>query len=172
MPEHPLSPLESLPFDIVTIISSFLSAPTILHLHLTSQTLSSKIPFTQSFYRHHLISGSLIPYIWDLDPSTCCGKDTLGTWDWKRLAVDLGSPTKILEAALGKSLKGRENDEFTTAFEDRSRGEREFRDAPIGLQNRCRLVKIVRDVERMDEIEEGESVVDGEKRRHFGGLFV
>lgn len=63
-------------------------------------------------------------------------------------------------------------DEFTTPFERASLHETGFRDAPIGLQNRCRIVRIVRDIERLDEIEAEEPVVleeDGSavKQRHM-----
>ena len=48
----------------------------------------------------------------------------------------------------------------------------EFGDAPIGFRNRCRMVRIVRDVERMDEIEASEMVVHGVKMRRLGLLFA
>ncbi len=50
--------------------------------------------------------------------------------------------------------------------------ETEFKDAPIGLQNRCRIVRIVKDIEKMDKIEAKEPVVDGEKQRHLGLLIA
>ena len=63
------------------------------------------------------------------------------------------------------------DDDHKTVFERRVRQGGEFQDAPMGLQNRCRLVRIVRDVEKMDRIEASEAVVeeDGEtvvKRRY------
>ena len=66
-------------------------------------------------------------------------------------------------------------DDAKTVFEQRVRQGGEFEDAPMGLQNRCRLVKIVRDIEKMDRIEASETVVeeDGETvvRRRYDLLF-
>ena len=33
-----------------------------------------------------------------------------------------------------------------------------FRDAPIGLQNRCRIMKVVRDIERIEKKAEAEKL--------------
>ena len=67
------------------------------------------------------------------------------------------------------------DDDSKTVFEQRVRQGGEFKDAPMGLQNRCRLVRIVRDIEKMDRIEESEAVVeeDGETvvRRRYDLLF-
>ena len=69
--------------------------------------------------------------------------------------------------------------EFCTSGEENHPGARreEFADAPLGLQNRCRIVRMIRDVEIMDRIEAEEPLVvvdeDGnvEKKRHYGGLW-
>lgn len=79
---------------------------------------------------------------------------------------------KILQSALRSSLLATENSETTTIFEEMSLEETEFKDAPIGLQNRCRIVRIVKDIEKMDKIEAKEPVVDGEKQRHLGLLIA
>ena len=171
--KKPQSTLESLPIDIISIITSFLPTSTVLRLHRTSKILSSKTLLTQFFFRDRLISGCLVPHLWDLDPQACHDKDTKGgPWDWRSLAEKLSRPDRILQAALGKSLAGRERDEFATGFEEESRGVTEFGDAPIGFRNRCRMVRIVRDVERMDEIEASEMVVHGVKMRRLGLLFA
>ena len=78
----------------------------------------------------------------------------------------------ILENALARSLEAQGiDDDHKTIFEQRVRQGGEFANAPMGLQNRCRLVRIVRDIEKMDRIEASELVVeeDGEtvvKRRY------
>lgn len=100
----------------------------------------------------------------------CHKKDKQGSWDWKTLAQILLQP-KILQSALALSLHETENDEITTIFEKMSLEETEFKDAPIGLQNRCRIVRIVKDIEKMDKIEAEELVLDGEKQRHLGLLY-
>lgn len=135
----------------------------------------SKVLITQSFWRDHLVSGSLIDYLWDLDRAACIQKDTRGNWDWKTLAQKLRKQ-HILENALARSLESQEiDDEEKTTLEQRVRQGGEFSDAPMGLQNRCRLVRIIRDIERMDVIEQSEPVINeyGEsmKRRRYGLLF-
>ena len=52
----------------------------------------------------------------------------------------------------------------------------EFADAPLGLQNRCRILGMIKDVQVMDRIEAEEPDVvdedgDVEKKRHHGGLW-
>lgn len=79
---------------------------------------------------------------------------------------------KIFQSALRSSLLTIENNEITTIFEEMSLEEADFKDALIGLQNRCRIVRIVKDIEKMDKIEAEEPVVDGEKQRHLGLLIA
>ena len=56
------------------------------------------------------------------------------------------------------------DDDEKTTFEQRVRPGGEFSDALMGLQNRCRLFKIVRDIQRIDVAEVNETIVeeDGE----------
>ena len=57
----------------------------------------------------------------------------------------------ILENALAKSLESLKiGDSEKTTFEPGIRQGGEFSDTPLWLQNRCRPVKIVRDVKRID----------------------
>ena len=84
----------------------------------------------------------------------------------------------ILEHALARSMEVQgidDDDDGKTMFERGVRQGGEFQDAPMGLQNRCRVVRIVRDVEKMDRIEGRETVVeeDGERvvRRRYDLLF-
>ena len=90
-------------------------------------------------------------YLWDLDAEEIYHKHKSGCWNWKQLA-QVFSHAEIIESALAKSLHG-EVDMWTTAFEKANMHKTAFRDAPIGLQNRCRMVRIVMDIERIDEAE-------------------
>ena len=163
--------LETLSAEIIHLIALHAGASASLRLRCCSRILFSKISPTQSFWRDHLVSGSLIDYLWDLDRTACIQKDAQGDWDWKALAQKLRKPN-ILENALARSLEAQEiDDDEKTTFEQRVREDGEFSDAPKGLQNRCRIVRIIRDIERMDRIEANEPVVeeDGEvsiKRRY------
>ena len=117
----------------------------------------------------------MIDYLWDLDRAACIQKDRQGNWDWKALVQKLRKPY-ILENALARSLDSQGvNDDHRTAFEQRIRQGGEFTDAPMELQNRCRLVRIVHDIERLDQIEASEPIIeeDGEsiKKRRYDLLF-
>lgn len=69
------------------------------------------------------------------------------------MAQKLRKPN-ILENALARSLESQEIDENEkTTFEQKVRQGGEFSDVPMDLQNRCRLVRIIHDIERMDLIE-------------------
>ena len=184
--------LETLPTEILALIASFSGPISTLQLTRCSQVLQSKLPLDQAFWRDALISGLLIDYLWDLEPTLCLQKDSdpTVTWDWKRLAQDLKAPNIILCTAIGNSIRGYrgggDDEDWViprsglTLFQERCldrtlEGHTEFEDAPQGLANRCRIVRIVRDVEIIDQIEANEPLVDkgGEmvKKRHYGGLW-
>ena len=170
-----LSVIETLSTEIIHLIALHAGASASLRLRRCSKTVYSKISLTQSFWRDHLVTGSLIDYLWDLDRAACIQKDGQGHWDWKTLVQKLRKPY-ILENALARSLESQGvDDDHKTTFEQRVRQGGEFTDAPMGLQNRCRLVRIIRDIERMDQIEASEAVIeeDGEsvKQRRYGLLF-
>lgn len=170
-----LAALETLSTEIIDLIALHAGASASLRLRRCSKTVYSKISLTQSFWRDHLVSGSLIDYLWELDRAACIQKDAQGHWDWKALVQKLRKPY-ILENALASSLESQEiDDNEKTTFEQRVRQGGEFSDAPMGLQNRCRLVRIIRDIERMDLIEASEPVIeeDGEsvRKRRYGLLF-
>ncbi|KAL6713503.1 hypothetical protein ACLMJK_008968 [Lecanora helva] len=169
--DNGLQPLELLPNEMISKISTLLPSSAVLNLHRSSKTLASKIPIGQDFCRDGLISGDLIDFLWDLDPSQCDQKDKEGSWDWKELARRLNQNT-ILKSALGTSLANSSDHDITTAFEQSSLGETGLKDAPNGLQNRCRIFRIVKDIEKLDRIEAEEPIVDGEKQRHLGLLFA
>ena len=142
---------ENLSSEIIQLITLCAGATSTLRLRRCSKTLYSKLALPQSFWRDHLASGSLVDYIWDLDRAACIQKDKQGHWDWRTLAQKLRKPN-IMENALAKSLESVEiDDDEKTAFEQMVRQGGEFSDAPLGLQNRCRLVKIVRDIEKIDK---------------------
>lgn len=170
-----LATLETLSTEIIHLIALHAGASASLRLRRCSKTVCSKISLTQSFWRDHLVSGSLIDYLWELDRAACIQKDAQGHWDWKALAQKLRKPY-IFENALARSLESQEiDDDEKTTFEKSVRQGGEFSDAPMGLQNRCRLVRIIRDIERMDLIEASEPVIEegGEsvKQRRYGLLF-
>ncbi|KAL8788412.1 MAG: hypothetical protein Q9195_007291 [Heterodermia aff. obscurata] len=145
-----LTALETLSTESLQLITLHAGASAALRLRRCSKTIYFKLSLTQSFWRDHLVSGSLIEYLWDLDRVLCIQKDGQGHWDWKTLAQKLRKPS-ILENALAKSLDSMEiDDDEKTAFEQKVRQGGEFSDAPMGLRNRCRLVKIVGDIERID----------------------
>ena len=140
--------LESLPNEIVKQIISFLPVTATLTLRCCSKLLASKVSLDQMFWRDGLIVGDLVSWLWDLDIKECHAKDRSGNWDWKQLAQTLRK-AKIFESALKESVAG---------GNDAKRAERMIidnvhdtdvcmRDAPLGLQNRCRLAKLVKHIE-------------------------
>ena len=151
LPTHTATTFEALPSEVINHIVSFLPAIPALRLRRCSSTLHAKISLDQKFWLDHLVSGDLVDYLWDLDAEEIYQKHKQGCWDWKQLA-QVFSHAEIIESALAKSLRG-EVDMWTTAFEKANMHKTEFRDAPIGLQNRCRMVRIVMDIERIDEAE-------------------
>ena len=170
-----LAVFETLSTELIHLITLYAGASASLRLRRCSKTVYSKIPLTQSFWRDHLVNGSLIDYLWDLDRAPCIQKDREGHWDWKALVQKLRKPY-ILENALARSLESQGiSDDRRTVFEQRIRRGGEFTDAPMELQNRCRLVRIVHDIERLDQIEASEPVIeeDGEsiKKRRYDSLF-
>lgn len=170
-------------------IAHFSGLTEILRLLRCSKNLHWRVAAPQSVWRDELIAGTLVDYLWDLDSEACLAKDGESIWDWRSLAKALSEP-HILYTALGHALNvmlsrqhsdRKINIENLTILERRSlefsrskSGER-FADAPLGLQNRCRIVRIVNDVELMDEIEAEEPLVDVcgaiVKKRHYGGLW-
>lgn len=182
--------LETLPTEVLAFIASFPGPISTLQLTRCSQVLQSALPLDQAFWRDALISGSLVDYLWDLEPTLCLKKDSdlTMTWDWKRLAQGLKAPN-ILCTATGKSMCGYRGGEGEdggidrrglTVFQGRcldrtSEGHTNFDDALQGLPNRCRIVRIVRDVAIVDQIEANETLVNKSggmgKKRQYGGLW-
>ena len=150
-PSQTATTLEALPTEIINDIVSFLPTIPALRLRRCSRSLYAKMCLDQKFWLDHLVSGDLVDYLWDLDMEEIYHKHRMGNWNWKQLA-QLLFDAELIESALAKSIHG-ELDEFTTSFEKASLHKIRFRDAPIGLQNRCRIIKIVKDIEKIEKTE-------------------
>ncbi|KAF2628836.1 hypothetical protein BU25DRAFT_409861 [Macroventuria anomochaeta] len=59
--------VKSVPTEILNQVSTFLPVSPILPLRLTSRTLAYQLPLNQRFFRKLLLSGNLLPFLWDLD---------------------------------------------------------------------------------------------------------
>ena len=153
-PTHTTTTFEALPTEIINTIVSFLPAIPALRLRRCSRTFYVKMCLDQRFWLDNLVCGDLVDYLWDLDAKQIYRKHKEGYWDWKELA-QLLFRAELIESALAKSLRG-EVDEWTTAFEKASMHKTKFREAPGGLQNRCRIMKVVRDIERIEKKAEAE----------------
>ena len=141
------SNLESLPNEIIKQIVSFLPVTATLNLRCCSKSIASKVSLDQMFWRDELIVGDLVPWLWDLDVKECHAKDRSGSWDWKQLAQTLRQ-AKIFESALKESVAGGEaNRHERTIIDNVHDTDVCMRDAPLGLQNRCRLARLVKDIE-------------------------
>lgn len=176
--------IETLPNEILSIIISHLQTASVLRLRRCSQTLAHHIVVNQTFWRDQLVYGHLVDFLWDLDAKQCRLKDAslqgsqISQWDWKGLAQMLLS-AEIVEDAVGSSLQEdgiheEEEDFLLTPFDKASleMGELKWADAPIGLKNRCRLIKIVRDIEKLDRMEAQHStVIEKGLIRHNLSLF-
>lgn len=151
-----LSTFEKLPSEILSYINMFLQAPSTLRLRRCSRTLASRIVLDQTFWREQLTLGNLIDYLWDLDPVRCRQYDLARStenrpfYDWRKLAQRLMS-MKVVERTMNlhffKFPYPALNALSTSEVDDC------LRNTPIGFRNRCRIVKIIRDIERLDKIE-------------------
>jgi hypothetical protein len=59
--------LESLPNELLDQILAYLPPQCIINLHRTSRLLAFKVPLDDRFWRTHLLDGTLVPHIWDLE---------------------------------------------------------------------------------------------------------
>ena len=147
MLHKPTSILESPPNEIIKYIVSLLPVTSTLTLRCCSKSLASKVSLDQMFWRNGLIAGGLVPWLWDLDVKECHAKDRSGSWDWKQLAQTLRR-AKIFESALKESVAGGEaNGPERMIIDNVHDTDVSMRDAPLGLQNRCRLARLVKDIE-------------------------
>ena len=139
--------LESLPNEIIRQIVSFLPVTATLTMRRCSKSLALKVSLDQTFWRNGLITGDLVPWLWDLDVNECHVKDRSGSWDWKQLAQTLRQ-AKIFESALKESVAGGDVDgPQRTIIENVHDTDVRMSDAPLGMRNRCRLVRLVKDIE-------------------------
>ena len=145
---HKTTPtLESLPNEIIKQIVSFLPVTTTLTMKYCSKCLAAKVSLDQMFWRNGLIAGDLVPWLWDLDVNECHVKDRSGSWDWKQLAQTLRQ-AKIFESALKESVAGGNADgPQRKIIENVHDTDVRMSDAPLGLKNRCRLVRLIKDIE-------------------------
>ena len=108
-------------------------------------------------------------YLWDLDPAIIKGKVSSAPagvhWDWKKL-VHLLRKVNLMEQAvvdhLGSGVtQGSSIGEGQDEAEERPST---LPDVPHGLRNRCRIMKIVRDIEeRLEKGRQGGMEDQGEK---------
>lgn len=155
----PQAALDTLPVELLSRITSYLPGPTILHLHSANRALSARISLGPSFWRDQMISGTLLPFIWDLDAEKCREKDSNPpadtAWDWELLARTLKTEP-FLEIALKKSLSGPLASLSRPSPADMGRIHLNYwrwlsKDAksqlngspPLGLVNRVRIVRII-----------------------------
>ncbi|KAI5459530.1 hypothetical protein BGZ63DRAFT_388240 [Mariannaea sp. PMI_226] len=91
------SSFESLPLEILQLIIEFLPVQAILRLQRCSKTLKQRIVLSQAFWRAHLLTGNLAPYICHLsEMPEIATKDTFQL-DWKSLAQNLTRRDRIFE---------------------------------------------------------------------------
>lgn len=117
------SSIETLPNEIMDQIVGCLPMDAIYSLRLASLGTAYKVPLDQRFFRERLLSGELLPYIWDLRRASClpsqCSVD-IGLeqtvkgecWDWRGLAQSLTDisglvSTSTEESGLPRSLWNR-----------------------------------------------------------------
>ena len=135
---------------------SYLPTVSALYLHRCSKALAARCLLNQRFWRDQLISGKLNNYLWDLNASECRLRD-VETHDWKLLAKTLAGE-RFLEQMLHNTLQTL-NWESTTPYYGgietlnlRDKNQK-MADPPLGLVNRCRIVRIVQDIVRIDKLE-------------------
>ena len=122
--------IHTLPTECLAQVCAFLSITDVSSLRLCCSTLALGFPLDQQFWRNQFLSGHLLG-LRDLDQQLLRGKaDELRGKDWKGLV---------------RTLARYENFQGSEGGKERSeRGE--LHDAPIGLKNRSRLWKIIRDI--------------------------
>ena len=116
--------LEALPCELLERIAENLSPLSVMSLRLTSRSLALKLPLDDRFWRRQLCSGSLLPYLWDLDEVQMKDRPQRtpkeSPKDWRGL-VRLFRTEECLKWGQDPSA----------------------REIPAGLWNRCRIWSIV-----------------------------
>jgi len=137
-PSPQRSRLEELPVEILHQILSYLPLALLLRFRRISKYLTSRLCLDQHFWLRGMVSGTLIPHLWDLDQKECSktnrenlskraveGSVNDSQWDWEGLIKLLTSTNSIMEA----------RDIYGTL--------------PIGFRNRCRIWKIIEEAMAM-----------------------
>ena len=120
--------LESLPVEVLHHICVDLPLTSRLSIHLSCRSLASRISLDQLFYRKQLLSGHLFA-LTDLDLGMVQQRwDEIRDQDWRQLVRDLTRYENFYAGEGGSGAPGK------------------LRDAPIGLKNRMRIIKIVQGI--------------------------
>lgn len=143
--------LETLPSEVLDQITAYLPATASIRLHRCSKTLASRIALDQNFWRHKLLFGYLVGYLWDLNirfyyqlvRQSGQGLATPEDWDWKRLAKNLMRERLMRSdvAYLGSLPSGQSGSQIVDIDEevDMIRG-------PLGMLNRQRIWRMIQEV--------------------------
>ena len=117
--------LQRLPVEIIQRICVYLPLTTTLALRLSCRDLRQRIATDQHFYRRQLLSGHLFA-LTDLDLGLIQQRwEEIKDKDWRQLVRDLTRYENYYAGERGSGAPGK------------------LHDAPIGLKNRMRIVKIV-----------------------------
>jgi hypothetical protein len=116
--------LEALPCELLERITESLTPDSVMSLRQASRSLALSVPLDDRFWRRHMCSGSLLPYIWDLDED-----------QMKRLLQS--HPTELPRDWLGLARVFRPK-ECLGRGQDPLSGE-----IPAGLWNRCRIWSMI-----------------------------
>jgi hypothetical protein len=132
--QQPTMGLAALPTELLENITMRLPLPCIFALRCCSKQLAYKIPLTQHFWRTHLFSGSVVPYLWDLDATQSRNAGVLGdTIDGLEVETDWRNVAALLI----------NSDAFIDAREEHLDREKRLWNISMGLWNRCRIWSIV-----------------------------
>lgn len=127
--------IETLPKEITDQIVNYLPMSAIYSLRLASVNLAYQVPLDQRLFRERLLSGALLPHMWDLDRVSCVPPQrqsengTVQTeqdecWEWKGLARMVADVPALVSKSPEESR------------------------LPLGLWNRLRIWQSVVDAER------------------------
>ena len=120
--------IERLPVECIERICTYLPLASTYALRLSCATLASRVSLNQDFYRKQLLSGHLFA-LQDLDLGLIRERwDEIKDKDWRRLVRTLARYENFDVGEDGSGVMG------------------ELCDAPIGLKNRMRVVKIIQGV--------------------------
>ena len=120
--------IQDLPIEIIRQVCADLPLCAILSLRLSCRDFRQRIAMDQAFYRSQLLSGHF--FALDLNLGLVRGRwSEIKDKDWRRLVKDLARYENFYAGEGGGSSEPGK-----------------LRDAPIGLKNRMRILKIVQDI--------------------------